>query len=390
MIGAQKRAYLDTASAMPVSKQAQRAFTRALSLYGNPGGAHEEGRLAKEALEIARLNLARLVGVKTDAVIFTSGATEGNNMALRGVVEKRHSEGLAYSSMHILCGSGAHASLTQTLSYLATLGVVVEYIPYENNALSMAFLENALREDTVLVCVESVAGETGAWTNTRDIKRILDRKKSSALLHVDASQAPLIEKVERSHFGADLIVLDAQKIGGVRGIGVLILSVRVGLAPIIFGGGQEQGLRSGTPSPAHAIAFSVALTEVQKGREQFLQRAVLAREKLVSSITSQIEQVMVNEAKENAPHILNISLLGRDTDYLVALLNEAGFAVSTKSACETLDDTGSRGVLALTGEEARAKSTLRISWGPDTTQTIFERFINALVRSVAFIDRHSL
>ena len=99
---------------------------------------------------------------------------------------------------------------------------------------------------------------------------------------------------------------------------------------------------------------------------------------------------MVNEAKENAPHILNISLLGRDTDYLVALLNEAGFAVSTKSACETLDDTGSRGVLALTGEEARAKSTLRISWGPDTTQTIFERFINALVRSVAFIDRHSL
>jgi|CXWL01.1.fsa_nt_gi cysteine desulfurase len=390
MIRVHKREYLDVAASMPVSSRAKKAYIKALSLYGNPSAVHEEGRLAKETLEKARLSIARGTGVKMDAIIFTSGATEGNNIALQGVLKKHHEKGQPYSSMHVLYGSGAHASTVETLNYLSHLGVAVEAIPFQDGALDMEWFERTLKKETTLVSVECIAGETGVFTNARDVKRIIDRKASSALLHVDASQAPLVELIERGHFGADLLVLDAQKVGGVRGIGVLVTSLRVSLSPILFGGGQEQGLRPGTVSPALATAFAEALSEVQKGREIFIQHASRERKYLIEGITSHIENVMVNEGKKNAPHILNISLPGRDSDYLVALLNEEGFAVSTKSACETLDDTGSRGVLALSGDEARAKSTLRISWGPHTSHGALARFLKTLIAKVAFIDRHTL
>jgi cysteine desulfurase len=190
-----------------------------------------------------------------------------------------------------------------------------------------------------------------------------------------------------TRLGADTLTLDAQKIGGVRGSGVLIVPRQVEIAPLLRGGGQERGLRPGTESPALALAFASALEDIDV--PMFVARAQRMREQLLSTLMHTIPSVVLNEGKDQVAHIVNLSLLGRDTDYLVALLSEAGFSVSTKSACAT-NEEGSRAVLALTGDPERAASTLRISWGPETKEGDLRRFAGALISSVRFMDTNGV
>jgi cysteine desulfurase len=205
-------------------------------------------------------------------------------------------------------------------------------------------------------------------------------------LHADASQAPLFLPFDLTRLSADTVALDAQKAGGVRGIGVLLKRDRVKLAAVTHGGGQEGGLRPGTEPVALAAAFAAALTASVAGQERFREQAGKARQELIASVREAIPDALVNEGCENAPHIVNFSFPGRDTDYLVMLLDRAGFAVSTKSACEADSDEGSRAVLALTHDEARARSTLRLSWGPATAARDLRRAVPALVNAIRFID----
>jgi cysteine desulfurase len=380
MWGDRTRVYLDWAAAAPVSARVARAFSAALMAYGNPGSPHAEGRKAKAVLEEARTTIARLAEVKTDGVIFTSGATEANALAILGAVRAR-----GVAGAHVLYHPAQHASVIGAMEMLRAEGTHIE-------ALDLLNLKMQLRPETVLVALDAVNSETGEHFDTLSVRRTLDAHQKEAgtriLLHVDASQAPLALPYTLAHLGADMVSLDAQKVGGVRGIGVLLVRQGITLAPLARGGGQEGGRRPGTENPALAYAFSVALTEAGEGRDRFVAHAETMRTHMLERI-KEIPRIEVNEERMKVPHLVNVSLLGRDTDYLVALLDQEGFAVSTKSACET-DEEGSRAVLALTGVEARATSTLRISWGPTTTERDLERFAEALARSVRFLDENAI
>ncbi len=201
---------------------------------------------------------------------------------------------------------------------------------------------------------------------------------------MDACQLPLVAPYELTRLGASMISLEASKVCGVRGIGALIAPRRIALAPLYFGGGQERGLRPSTPAPALAAAFAEALTEAKETRDAFLSHTEALRRELCAAVET-IPNAVVNTGKAQAPHIVSLSFPGRDTDYLVALLDEAGFAVSTKSACET-DSPGSRAVLAHTGNPKLAESTLRVSFGRNTTSRDIAAFSRALVESVNFLD----
>ncbi len=371
-----KRVYLDWAAAAMVSQEAQEAFLRALPHFGNPGALHAEAVAAKALLEEARTTIARLAEVKTDGVIFTSGATEANALALLGLVRAHGASGA-----HVLYDASQHASVVGTLRMLEAEGALLEEIDFTK-------IEKQIRPETVLVTVDVVNSETGAITNTREVRRALDRARPGILLHVDASQAPYTQNFALSHLGADLVTLDAQKVGGVRGIGTLLIRQGIALAPLMGGGGQERGRRPGTENPALAQAFATALLHATQAREAFTIRAASMRTALVAHLRS-LPTCEINEGEENVPHIVNLSLRGRDTDYAVLLLDKEGFAVSTKSACET-DEEGSRVVRALTGDEARATSTLRISWGPTTTEREIESFKDALTRTVRFLDENAI
>ncbi len=374
----ESRTYLDWAAAAPVSSRARGVFSAALTAYGNPGASYSEARAAKAVLEDARTRIARMAEVKAERVIFTSGATEANALAILGAVRAR-----GVQAAHVLYQASQHASVIGAIDMLTAEGAEVEpFVPSD--------LTSKLRNDTVLVTMDAVNSETGERFDTRAVRRALDAQKDTPIiLHVDASQLPLVESFTLAHLGADAVSLDAQKVGGVRGIGVLLLRPHVSLAPLMRGGGQERGLRPGTENPALATAFATALTECEEGREKFATRASVLRESLITRIR-EIPNLIVNESEEKVPHILNVSCIGRDTDYLVALLDTEGFAVSTKSACESDSDTGSRSVLAMTGDDARARSTLRISWGPTTHHRDLMRFGEALVRTVRFLDENAI
>jgi cysteine desulfurase len=383
-----RRTYLDWASAAPVSRAARAEFSKALSLFGNPSSPHAEGSLAHDVLEQARIKIARIAGIKASGVIFTSGATEANSLAILGHVRARGESGeidMKPEDMHVLYLPTAHASVVETMKHLADAGMQVEKLVLSDGRVDLAALKKQLRPETVLVSMDVVCGETGTKYDTRDVRRVLNtffqETKVRVTLHVDASQAPFVESIDCNHLGADLLTLDAQKIGGVRGIGALLrTNPSVVLAPLVYGGGQEEGLRPGTQNPALAAAFACALEEANNGREEFVARAEGAR----AFLLQQFPNAQVNVGKEYAPHILNISFPGIDTDYAVMLLSEAGFAVSTKSACET-DEVGSRVVLELTGDSSRAQSTLRISWGPSTKRSEIMQFAKVLTRTILFL-----
>lgn len=385
-----KRIYLDWAAAAPISKKAERAFLRALPLYGNPLSVHTEGQKASLLLEDARTRIARLAGVKADAIVFTSGATEANNLAIKGVIAAHLQAGKKANELHVLHLSTGHASTVKTVEALRAEGIQVEPIALSGFSIDLAAFKMQLRPETVLVCVDAVCGETGTRFNTREIGTLLEEQKAPRpLLHVDASQLPLIESIERTRLKADLVTLDAQKVGAVRGIGVLIAPRSVHLTRITEGGGQERELRPGTPSPALAQSFATALEEALHTREQFSKDATQMKTALIQTLTKEIPSLVINASKESAPHILNFSLIGRDTDYAVMLLDRAGYAISTRSACET-DASGSRPVHMMTKDDTRAASTLRVSWGPKTSKSSLRSFARALVRTVRFLDANAL
>ncbi|MFA5996258.1 MAG: aminotransferase class V-fold PLP-dependent enzyme [Candidatus Paceibacterota bacterium] len=370
----------------------------AAGVGGNPSSPHEEGRKAKNILEDARMAIARLVEVQADDVVFTSGATEANALAILGHVRALRTlagpDTAGRNNMHVLYLPSAHASIVENMKLLGEEGIVVEPLPIKEYRVDTETLAHMVRAETVLVSMDAVCGETGVVWNTREVALVLRKARSGPadsriLLHVDASQAPLTQKVTRDHFGADLLTLDASKVGPIRGMGALIRHRTIPMIPLYGGGGQERGLRPGTESPELAHLFSAALAVSVRDREAFRTSAEHNRNLLVKAITKDIPNVQVNEGLTQTPNILNLSLPGRDTDYLVALLDEAGFAVSTRSACETDSEEGSRAVFALTGDQDRARSTLRISWGAEVSSRELVRFASTFAEAVAFVDRSS-
>lgn len=368
----------------------------AAGVSGNPSSSHEEGRRAKDMLEDARTAIARLIEVQPADVIFTSGATESNALAILGHI--RALRMIGKNNMHVLYLPSAHASIIENVRLLAAENVSIETLPIKGYRVDIEKLSGMMRKETALISMDAVCGETGVVWNTREVADVLlthNNKESfsptqgiTTMLHIDASQAPSTEKISRAHFGADLLTLDASKVGNIRGIGALIAHRTIPMISLYKGGGQERGLRPGSENPIAARDFAEALGVAVRMREKFRTSAARERERLVGLIRNTVPNVFIQEGYSQAPHILNVSLLGRDTDYVVALLDEAGFAVSTRSACETDSEEGSRAVFALTGDLERARVTLRISWGPKVRSCELTRFAKALARSVAFIDNN--
>lgn len=392
---ARKRTYLDWAASAPVAPVARRAFAQALAVFGNPSSPHEEGERAKRALEDARAAIARLAEVKPEGVVFTSGASEANNLALMGPITALKEQKDAERGMHILYLPSAHASVIETLKALSLLGVEIEPLVVTDGRVDTARLKEQLRFETRLVSVDAVCAETGTQWNTRSVRTVLDEYAREhgtphVLLHVDASQMPLTAPFALTRLAADLVTLDAQKVGGIRGVGALCMRSRVRLSRLMHGGGQERGIRPGTEPVALAVAFAAALAEAAEGRERFERRARFARAELIANLCSELPNLHINAGKNVVPHILNLSFPGRDTDYLVMLLDRDGFAISTKSACERHSEAGSRAVMLLTCDEPRARATLRVSWGPSTSRRELRRFVTALVRNIRFMDAHSV
>lgn len=361
--------YLDYAADTPVSDEVLETFTAVSKAFvANPNATHALGRAAKEKLEEILCETAQLLGVATQELIFTSGATESNNLAIKGVVEayKRYGK-------HIITTSLEHSSVTGPISMMQEAGFEVDYVNVlPDGRVDLDHLKELLRKDTILVSTVYVDSECGTVQPIQEIAALV-HEQPHCFYHVDATQA--IGKVAVSFDDVDLATMTAHKINGLHGIGLLIKKEGIMLKPLHSGGVSTTPFRSGTPSLALCASFLQALrSAVSKQLERIAYVSVLnhqLRDKLAG-----YDQVKINSSQESSPFILNFSVLGVKGVTFAAALEEKGIYISTKSAC-TSPNTPSRAVYAMTHDRKRAMSTLRVSISHLTTEQEIDSFIES-------------
>lgn len=388
--------YLDAAASTPLSPavlKAMRPYFR--RNFGNPGSVHKEGVEARRALGEARVSVARTLLVRTEEITFTSGGTEANNLALFGVIDTYLKQGRKPESLHVLSTTLEHSSVLTCLKKLQERGVVVEYIPLKEDGLvDVDTFAKLLRKETVLVSVHYVNGEIGVIQPLRDISRAIGAYRArysvdTPHFHTDASQAPLYLDCALEHVGVDMMTLDGQKIYGPKGIGVLIHRRSVLLAPQIVGGGQEAGLRSGTEPVPLVVGFASALREASNGRSRNVSRITKLRDVLLQSLTLKLPPFLVNGSMTSrVPNNVNISFPGIDTEYLVIRLDRRGVAASTRSACEG-KETYSHVVYALSQDQARARSTLRLTLPLEISARKVRRAAKIIAQEIKILTKYS-
>lgn len=385
----ERRIYMDYASAPPVCAESRAAMREAESLIGNPGGIHAEGKKAKEALQQARDDIARAFGVKSRELLFTSGLTESNNLAITGYA--RHIEMVRRSleGTHWVVSAIEHASVLDCFGEIERLGGSVSHVqPDSRGVITPESVVAVLSPETVFVSVGWANNEIGVIQPLSDISRALSNysaaHKTNIVFHTDAGQAPLYLGTAINSLGVDLFSLGINKMYGPHGVGVLWISPSVDIARVGHGGSQERGIRPGTENVELAVGAAAAVSRAVARRADEVVRARHLRDRLFENIAGALPQVVVNgDLRHALPHILNISLPHIQSEYVTLSLDAVGVAVSTKSACREGAERRSHVVAALGGEDWRATNTLRFSLGDDTTEEDVERVGQLLVKCLS-------
>lgn len=382
-----KRIYLDHAAATPLHPEVKKVMLPFLeNSFGNPSAVHEEGVKARQAVEAARLSVATVLGVRPTGIIFTSGGTETNNLAILGLVKKLQKDGFSYSEMEIITTEIEHPSISTLLPILREMGITIRFVAVDSEGkITVPALEAVLTSKTVLVTFAYANSEVGVIQPVSRLARTIrqsEKKNGTKIyVHVDAAQAPLWLPCTLERLGVDMMSLDTGKCNGPKGIGVLATCGGVTLLPILFGGGQEQGLRPGTENVAGIVGAAKALELAQATYLKRAEAVSAVRDEFITLLREAIPEVLLNgpEGESRLANNINISLPKFDTEYAVVYLDSRGVAASTKSACAGAGGGESKVVSVMTGDSARAKSTLRLSLGVDTTRAEMEIVLDILL-----------
>jgi cysteine desulfurase len=375
------RIYFDYAASTPVDPRVLRAMKPYfLKEFGNPGSLHSYGQKAIGAVDASREAIARMIGAEFREIIFTDSATEANNLALRGAVNFYKKNNVSAKQPRIIISSIEHESVLETARALENEGVEVMYLPVDKEGVvSLDTLKKALSENTILVSIMYVNNEIGTVQPLQEIAKIIaDHKaKNSAknnpskiypLFHADAAQAFQLFDCNVKTLGVDLMTLSAHKIYGPKGIGVLKITKE--LEPEITGGGQEFGLRSGTENVPAIVGFAKAMELAAETRAKEVKRLSELRKALWASIKKIVPHAEINGpiTASHSPHILNAYFKGHEAQDLLVKFDRAGIAVSSGSACRSRAIEPSYVLQALGFSKERATSSIRFSFGRQTTK----------------------
>lgn len=364
--------YLDYASTTPIRKEVLDTYTMLLGkYYGNSDSLHEIGRASSKLMEQSRAQIAQLLRVHKDEIIFTSCASESNNYAIKGFAFQNKRRG-----NHIISTCVEHSSVSMALEQLKVVfDFEITYLPvYEDGKIRLDDLKKALRKDTILVSIMMVNNETGA---INPIKECADyvHKNSRAFFHVDGVQA--LGKVDVPIEAVDMATFSAHKIYGLKGSAILYKKSNIELLPLISGGQQEYGLRAGTSNAPANIMFAKTLRLILEEKEKNLKYVKGLNEKLRKEI-SNMEDMIINSPEDASPYILNISCLKIGSEIMLNALNSKGFAVSAQSTCSSHSKAVSKVLLAMGTGELRATHAIRISLSHLTTMEEIQSFLKAL------------
>ena len=358
--------YLDYSATTPVDKRVLESFDKtSIEYFANPNSLHSEGVKAKRLMNAAILQVANLLNVKEDEVIFTSGATESNNLAIMGVVNKYINRGKT-----IITTKLEHSSVLETVNYLEKIGYMVKYVNIkENGQVDLDDLKDKLNDDVILVSISEVNSEIGIIQNVNEIGKLL-KNYPKIIYHVDGTQA--IGKKTINLDNIDLYSFSAHKIYGLKGVGCLIKKEHIDLEPIIHGGKSQTIYRAGTPALPLIVSTSRALKLIMNDLDFNINYVNELNKKLKNKLEN-IKEVHVNSNKNCIPHIINISIKGLKPETILHALEEEDIYISTKTACS--NDDYSLSVYTLTNDLELAKSSLRISLSHLTKESEIDYFV---------------
>ena len=364
--------YLDYSATTPVREEVLDTYIRTCREFiGNPNSLHSLGVKAKELIDASSEQIAAILGVKTSEIIYTSGASEANNTAIKGVCFKYQNRG-----KHIITTELEHSSVIAPLHYLTTLGYEVDFVSLDENGLvDLEDLKNKLREDTILVSIASVNSEVGVKQNLKAISEIVHHN-GRTLFHSDVTQSIGKEKIDFSYL--DLASLSCQKFYGMKGIGALIKKEKLVIEPLIHGGKSTTIFRSGTPATPLIASFAKALRLAYEDYDLKYQQVKELKEYFISKIKD--FDITINSNDYCLPHMVNISLHGIKSEVMLHALEEKEIFLSTQTACSV--GNYSKAVFAITHDKNLASSSLRISLSYLTTKEELDFFIEAFKESI--------
>ncbi len=341
--------------------------------YGNPSSIHSFGNKAKSALDLSRDRLAALVNARPKEVTFTTGGSESNNYAIKGIAYALREKG-----NHLITTSVEHASCLETFSFLESQGFEVTYLDVDRNGLvDPEQLSGSIRESTILISCIYANNETGVINPIKTISGIANDK--DIIFHTDAVQTLGKIEIDLKELNVDMASFSSHKIYGPKGVGALYIKMGVNPVSLLHGGGQERGKRSGTENVPGIAGFGKAAELVYKTFKDERKRIANLKELLKEGIFKSVEGVNINgNSPENLPNTLNLSFEGVEGESLVMNLDMEGIAVSTGSACSEGNVEPSHVLLAMGQSNTEAISSLRLSIGRFTTNEDIERFLEIL------------
>lgn len=380
-------AYLDNSATTRCSESVRDMMVKVMMEdYGNPSSLHLKGVKAEEYIKQAKERIAKTLKVTDKEILFTSGGTESNNLAIIGGVLANQRAG-----KHLITTSVEHASVAAVMKYLEEQGFEVTYLSVDKNGLiSLEELEAAVREDTILVSMMQINNEIGAIEPVEKAAEIIKGKNPKTLVHVDAIQSYGKLRIYPKKMQIDMLSVSGHKLHGPKGVGFLYIKDKTKVKPLILGGGQQKGMRSGTENVPGIAGLSVACEEIYRNFDDNIEQMRKVKQAFLQGLEN-IEGVHVNglSGEDSAPHIVSVSFEGIDkSEALLHALEDKGIYVSAGSACSSNKPAVSATLKAIGVPEKLLTATLRFSFSVHTTVEEIEYTLQALEELLPFLRKY--
>lgn len=384
--------YLDNSATTRVFPEVAEYMTQIMcQQYGNPSSLHLKGMEAEQILRRSKETLAKILKVNEKEILFTSGGTESDNLALRGVAQARQRQG-----RHLITTQVEHPAILQTMHFLEEQGFQVTYLPVDAyGRIHLEDLQRSMRMDTILVSIMHTNNEVGAQQPIAEAGALIKRMNPNTLFHVDAVQGFGKAKIYPKKMNIDLMSVSGHKIHGPKGIGFLYVNEQVRLRPILFGGGQQNNLRSGTENIPGIAGMAMAAKRLYDNYDEDLRNLEECKAFFINGV-SQIEGTRVNallpglpHGEETAPHIVSVSFRGVRSEVLLHALEEKGIYVSAGSACSARKPQPSATLKAMGIPQDLLSSTIRFSFSVFTNREELEYTLSELREIVPILRMYT-
>ncbi|MCC7289137.1 cysteine desulfurase [bacterium] len=382
--------YLDYAAATPIDPEVAKAMHAAEGVFANPSARYSLGRKAREMLEVARSQIAQVLACKSSEIVLTSGGSESDNLAIFGLLKD-------IGRGEIITIPTEHVAVLSPIAQLGQTGFVQKMATIdETGMVDLSKLETTITDQTVLVAIAYASSEIGTIQPIAQIAELVQQERARRkqaneqtpiFLHCDASAAAGRLSLDTNRLGIDTMSLNAAKIYGPKGVGLLYVRRGLNLSPIMLGGGQEAGRRAGTENVPGAAAMAKSLQIAEQMRKAEVSRLTAMTQQLARRLTEELPNVLINgHAKMRLAGHLSFSLDGYNGEDLVAYLDTEGIMVGTGAACEAANRKPSRAVMALGRSQTQAQGTLRLSMGRATTEADLTKFLEVLTSICKTLD----